>query len=91
MVSYDWANGGLVGAFLRHGMVSGLRGESVLFLGMGMEFEEKLCWKVVGKCIVSVAPLQEFYCWVDDVLGERHLTRLSGLMGSKAGSHTDDL
>ena len=40
MVSYDWANGGLVGAFLRHGMVSGLRGESVLFLGMGMEFEE---------------------------------------------------
>ena len=42
-------------------MVSGLRGESVLFLGMGMEFEEKLCWKVAGKCIVSMAPLQEFY------------------------------
>ena len=40
MVPYDWANGGLVGAFLRHGMVSGLRGESVLFLEMGMEFEE---------------------------------------------------
>ena len=31
MVSYDWVNGGSVGVFFGHGMVSGLWGELVLF------------------------------------------------------------
>ena len=61
MVSYDWANVGSVGVFFRHGMVSGLWGELVLFWGMGMKFKDKLCSKVAGKDMVSMAPLQEFY------------------------------
>ena len=31
MVSHDWASGGSVGVFFRHGMVSGLWGGLVLF------------------------------------------------------------
>ena len=42
MVSYDRANGGYVGTFFRHGVVSCLRGESVLSQGMSMEFEDKI-------------------------------------------------
>ena len=42
MVSYDWANGGSVDVVFRHGMVSGLWGELVLFQGMGMKFKDKI-------------------------------------------------
>ena len=59
MVSYDWANGGSVGVIFRHGIVSGLWGELVLFQGMGMKLQG--CCKVAGKGIVSMAPLKEFY------------------------------
>ena len=31
IVTYDWADGGSVGVFFRHGMVSGLWGELMLF------------------------------------------------------------
>ena len=48
-----------------------------------------MCWNVVGKGIVSMAPLQEFYVEYD-VLGELYLTHLTGLMGSKADSRTGD-
>ena len=42
MVSYNQANGGSVGVFCRHGMVSGLWGEIVLFQGMRMKFKDKI-------------------------------------------------
>ena len=42
MVSHDWANGGSVGVFFMHGMVSGLWGEVALFQGMGMKLKEKI-------------------------------------------------
>ena len=89
LLSYDWANGGSVGAFFRHGMVSGLRGESVLFQGMGMEFEDKIVLEGFRKvyCEYRAATV---LCWVYDVLGELQVTRLSGLMNSKAGSRTDN-
>ena len=47
MVSCDWANGDSVGIFFRHGMVSGLWQELMLFQGMSMKYE--------------YGPLQEFY------------------------------
>ena len=61
MVSYDWANGGSVGVFFRHGVVSGLWGELVLFQGMGMKFKNKIVLQGCREGIVSMAPLQEFY------------------------------
>ena len=42
MVLYDWANHGSVGVFFRHGMVSGLWEELVLFQGMGTKFKDKI-------------------------------------------------
>ena len=42
MVSYHWANGGSAGVFFRHGMVSGLWGELVLFQGMDMKLKDKI-------------------------------------------------
>ena len=42
MVSYDWANGGFFGIFFRHGIVSGLWGELVLFQRMGMKLKGKI-------------------------------------------------
>ena len=90
LLSYDWANGGSVGAFFRHGMVSGLRGESVLFQGMSMEFEDKIVLEGFRKKYCEYSPATGVLCWVYDVLGELLVTRLSGLMGSKAGSRPDN-
>ena len=61
MASYDWANGGLVGSFFRHGMVSGLRGSQCYSREWVWNLRIKLCWMVVGKYFVSKAPLLEFY------------------------------
>ena len=90
MVSYGWANGGYIGAFFRHGVVSGLRGESVLPQGMGMEFENKTVLEGCRKGYCEYDPATGILCWVYNVLGEWYLTRLSGLMGSKAGSRSGD-
>ena len=62
MVSYDWANGGSVGAFFRHGMVSGLWGESVLFQGMGMEFEDKIVLEGCRKGYCEYGPGTGILC-----------------------------
>ena len=90
LLSYDQANGGSVGAFFRHGMVSDLRGESVLFQGMGMEFEDKIVLEGFRKVYFEYSPATGVLCWVYDVLGELQVTRLSDLMGSKAGTHADN-
>ena len=90
MVSYDWANGGSVGIFFRHGMVSGLRGELVLFQGMGMKFKDKIVLQGCREGYCEYGPATGILCWVYDVLGELYLIHLSGLMGSKADSCTDD-
>ena len=90
LLSYDWANGSSVGAFFRHGMVSSLRGESVLFQGMGMEFEDKIVLEGFRKVYFEYSPATGVLCWVYDVSGELQVTRLSGLMSSKAGSRTDN-
>ena len=42
MVFCDWANGGFVGVFFKHGMVSGPWWELVLPQGMNMEFKDKI-------------------------------------------------
>ena len=42
MVFYDQDNGGPVAVFFRHGMVSGLCGELVLFYGMGIKIKAKI-------------------------------------------------
>ena len=61
MVSYDWANGGSVDVFFRHGMVSCLWGELVLFQGMRMKFKDKVVLQGCREGIVNMVPLQEFY------------------------------
>ena len=47
--------------FLRHGMVSGLWGELCYSREWVWNSMKILCWEVVGKSIVSMALLQEFY------------------------------
>ena len=87
LLSYDWPNGGSVGAFFRYRMVSGLMGESVLFQGMGTEFENKIVLEGFRKKYCEYSPATGFFCWLY-VLGELQVTQLSGLTGSKAGSRT---
>ena len=43
MVSYDWANGGSVGVFFRHGVVSGLWGAVTAILGNGYGIKGQNC------------------------------------------------
>ena len=74
MVSYDWA------------MVSGLWGELVLFLGVGTKFKDKIVLQGCREGYCEYGPTTGILCWVYDVLVELYLTRLSGLMGSKADS-----
>ena len=88
MVLYDWANGGFVGAFFRHGMVSGLWGQLVLFQGMGTEFEEKLVFGGCREGYCEYGSATGILCWVYDILGESHPIHLSGLIGSKSDSRT---
>ena len=90
MVSYDWANDGSVGAFFRHGMVSGLWGELVLLQGMRMKFKKQILLQGCREGYCEYGPVTGILCQVYDVLGELHLACLSGLMGSKAGSHFGD-
>ena len=75
MVTYDWADGGSVGVFFRHGMVSGLWGELVLFQGMGMKFKDKHVWRCCRKEYCEYGRAKEILCWVYHVLGEMYLTR----------------
>ena len=42
MVSCDWTNDGSVDVLFRHGMVSGLQVELVLFQGVVMKFKDKI-------------------------------------------------
>ena len=90
MFSYDLANGDSVGAFFRHGMVSGLWGDSVLFQGMDMEFEDKIVLEGHRKECCEYGPATGILCWVYDVLGDFYLTRLSSLIGSNADFRTGD-
>ena len=89
MVSYDWANGGSAGAFFRHGMVSGLWGESVLLSGMGMELEDKIVLEGCRKGYCEYVPTTGILCWLH-LLGEFKSARVSSLIGNKAFSHTGD-
>ena len=84
MVSYDWANGVSVGVFFRHGMVSGLWGELVLFQGMDVEFEDKIVLQSCREGYCEYGRATGISCWVYHLLGELYLARLSGLMSSKA-------
>ena len=44
MVSYDWANGGSVSVFFRHGIISGLwRGGVSAILGNGCAIQGQNC------------------------------------------------
>ena len=62
MVSYDWGNGGSVGVLFRHGMVSGLRGELVLFQGMGMKFKDKIVLQVCREGYCECGPVTGVLC-----------------------------
>ena len=75
MVSYDWANVGSVGVFFRHGMVSGLQGQLVLFWGMGMKFKDKIVFQGCREGYGEYGPATGILCQVYDVLGEFYLTR----------------
>ena len=86
MVPCDWVNGGSVGVFFRYGMVSGLWGELVLFQGMSMKFKDKIVLQGCREGYCEYGPATGILCWVYDVLGELHLSRLFGLMSSKADS-----
>ena len=57
---------------------------------MGIEFENKIVLEGCRKQYREYGPATGILCWVYDVLGELYLIRLSGLMGSKADSRTDD-
>ena len=93
MVSYDWANGASVGVFCRHGIVSGLWGELVLFQGMGTKFKNKIVLQGCREWYCEYRPATGILCWLYDVLGESdmlYLTCLSGIMGSKDDSRSGD-
>ena len=90
MVSYDWTNGGSVGIFFRHGMVSGLWRELVLFQGMGIKFKDKIVLQSCREGHCEYGPAAGVLCWVYDVLGELNLTRLSGLTTRKVDSRIGD-
>ena len=55
-----------------------------------MEFEDKIVLEGCRKVYCEYSPATGVSCWVYDVLGELYLTRLSGLVDSKAGSRTGD-
>ena len=55
-----------------------------------MEFEDKIVLEGCRKGYCEYDPATGILCWVYNVLGESYLTRLSGLMGSKAGSRSGD-
>ena len=83
MVPYDWANDGSVAVFFRHGMVSGLLGELVLFQGMGMKFKDKIMLQGFKEGYCEYGLATGILCWVYHILGKSYLTCLSGLMGCK--------
>ena len=85
MVFYDQDNGGPVAVFFRHGMVSGLCGELVLFQGIGIKIKDKIVLQGFreGYCEYGTATGIILY-WAYDVLNELYLTCSSGLMSSKA-------
>ena len=57
---------------------------------MGMEFNENIVLGGSGKEYYEYGPAAGILLWVYDVLGELYLTRLSGLMASKADSRFND-
>ena len=57
---------------------------------MGMEFNENIVLGGSGKEYYEYGPATGILRWVYGVLGELYLTRLSGLMGSKADCRTDN-
>ena len=91
MVSCDWANDGSVGVLFRHGVVSGLWGELVLFQGVFNKFEDKIMMQGCRERCCEHAPATGILYCVDDVLGESYMKRLFGLMNSKEDSRYGDL
>ena len=73
-----------VGIFFRHGMISGLWGELVLFKPMIMRFKDKIVLQGCREEYCEYGPVTGIFCWVYDVLGESYLTRLTCLTSSKA-------
>ena len=79
-----------VSVFLWHGMISGQWGELVLFEGMGMKFKDKIVLQGCREEYFEYGPATGILCWEYDVTGESYLTRLSGLMNSKADCCSGD-
>ena len=90
MVSCDWTNDGSVGVLFRHGMVSGLWGELVLLQGVVMKFKDKIMLQGCREQCCEYGPAKGILYCVHDVLGEPYVTRLFGLMNSKADSRYGD-
>ena len=53
-----------------------------------MEFEDKTVLEGCRKGCCEYGPATGILCWVNDVLGELCLKRLSNLIGGKAESRT---
>ena len=63
----------------------------VLFQGMGVELNENIVLGGGGKEYCEDGPTTGIIHWVYVILGEQYLTRLNGLMGSKADSRADNM
>ena len=83
MVFYDQDNGGPVGLFFRHGMVSGLCGKLVLFQGMGIKIKDKIVLQGFREGYCEYGTATGILYWAYNVLDELYLTWSSGLMSSK--------
>ena len=55
-----------------------------------MKFKDKIMLQACREGYCEYGPATRILCWVYDVLGELYMTRLSGLMGSKADSRAGD-
>ena len=64
-------------------------GGSVLLLGMGMEFEDKIVLEGCRKGYCEYGPTTRILCWLD-LLGELNSARVSSLIGNKAFYRTGD-
>ena len=90
MVSCDWTSDGSVGVLFRHGMVSGLWGELVLFQGVVMKFKDKIMLQGCREPCCEYGPSTRILYCAHDLLGKSHMTRLFGLMNSKVDSRYGD-
>ena len=55
-----------------------------------MKFKDKIVFQGCREGYCEYGPAAEILCWVFDVLSKLYLTRLSGLMSSKADPRSGD-